>query len=209
MSETSALEVQDIERLLAQCPNHGHLFSATTSYLVGAMYEQDFEALLADLSACPAILGEDRFCVLVGYGSSHLKNTYEELRQDAGLRVLWSGVTKPPTWWLYPLCWIFPDYGGFVSLEDPDVLPNAFRRMADLAMVDLFSCSIEFRPQIEELAFDQRWQTETGKVVGADRSYFSFGVDTDNKVSTGILGWASFGSGCPSSLKQIVLGRAL
>jgi hypothetical protein len=188
-----------IQELKAHAPNHGHLYSATTHYYEGPLVEAELDSLLQALSTSRELASDGRACVVFGYGSRP-RWVYSELRANAGARVLWDGAFVP--WPLLPISWIAAAHGGLVQVVERSALPEVFRTLSELAMVEMYSFDSARLEAVVQAAKTGRWRARIGPLAGADLAYFSLGVDGDNHESAdGLLAWVSFGGECPMSLR--------
>ena len=196
------LEEKEIRALLERYPEHGHLYSTTACYWEGCLSRESLEALAEKTGRAEGLIENSRICIVYGYGSQ-LTTTYRKLQTLHGLEVVWNGNFGP--WWLSPLFLVTACRGGLIRILEVKVIENVLLRLADLAMVELFSFSSELYSELLESIHKNKWRSFPGLIASKDDAYFCLGIDGDSsEVNTGIFGWCSYGPNCPSSLSGIL-----
>ena len=197
-----SLAEKSVDDLRQQNPNHAFVYRETYSYRDGSVAPSELEQILGSVSACESLATHKRACVVFGRGSQPA-GAYRELAQSPGVHVLWHGEFTP--WWLRPLALLAAAHGGLIQATDRDQAKPAVLRLANLAMVELYSFRADLLNTVAEHVRQARWRAHIGPLVGVDPGYFCLGVDGDSRESsTGIFAWASYGTGCPDDLKASV-----
>jgi hypothetical protein len=194
---------RSISELRARHPNHVGVRGATSAFHEGPIARAELASLMTRVSACEDLLNEGRACMLFGRGSQ-TRQEYRDLARIEGLSILWQGEFVP--WWMLPLALIAASHGGLVRVMDRTRAAQAMLRLADLAMVELYSFRVDLLDEVLEHVRQHRWLADVGRVVGNDPDYFTVGVDGDsNESATGAFAWASYGAECPADLKSSVV----
>jgi len=167
----------------------------------GALYEgpltdPEFANALSSLSSV-FTADERSICCLFGFGSQ-TKSTYRQISELDGVEILWDGSFGPGC--LTPFLALIASHGGLLQVFGSSSISPAFRILANLAMVEVYRFSVEFRPQLIEYVNENRWMSTPFTIVAKDSAYICFGVDGDSPDSeSGIFGWLSRGSSSSAS----------
>ena len=204
------LKWRDVDQLRNQKPWHVNLHSTTVGYAEGSITSVERGLLLSDLaqSECSLWRGQ-RQCVAVSYGKKS-RRTFEDISEEGAGEVLWFGDDLPLIVRL--VSWAIPNrYGGLVRIaEKPGRMARVLGELSTLAMVELFSVS-DWKKESQVLGRirgRRHISSDEDRVITrslcSDPSYFSVGLDGDNQESeTGLVGWMSHGSDCPTELIQL------
>jgi hypothetical protein len=167
-------------------------FAATAHRLEGTLSTAELDGLLSKVAMVAPAAGWT--WALFGYGSSP-KRRYLALAEREDVDVLWSGSFVP--WFLFPLGWIAAAHGGLIHARDHTALPDVFRTLATLAIVEAYLVPASTLPALVTHVTERAWRSRIGSIAGADPGYFCLGADGDViDPAIDFQAWASYGVTC-------------
>jgi hypothetical protein len=158
---------------------------------------EDLQVFVNRLARVPSF-GTSRVCYVYGMGK-HPKSTFDSLKNQAGVEVVFSRSVLPPK--LRFLRWLVASYEGLIKITDPAKIPHAFFSVLQQSMAGIYFMDARYAGEFVTHLSNAVEKEHLDFGIKVDPAYSIFLVDADNaESSTGLVEICSYGIEAPAEI---------